>query len=92
MHQSKVHQATPLETFVQGHGPIFPGISHDKIGDKVMRHGQCERHVDGIAEQLERELNLGQVCYFISEAIDSDQSVCRAPCTVPQMSSLQRRR
>ena len=70
MHQSKIHQPRPLENFIHGGGAIS-GIPHDKIDETMLRHGKCERHVEGIAEQLERELNLGQVCCLISEV---DQS------------------
>lgn len=72
MHQSKVHPSIPLETFIHGGGSVTSGIPHDQIREKVMIHSQCERHVDGIAETLEKELNLGKVCCFISAAIDSD--------------------
>lgn len=59
VHQSKVHQVLPLETFIQEGGSIESGIPKERVGETMMRHGQCERHVDGIAEKLERELHLG---------------------------------
>lgn len=72
MHQSKVHPSVSLETFIHDGGSATSGILPDQIREKVMTHSQCERHVDGIAETLEKELNLGQVCCFILAAIDSD--------------------
>lgn len=56
VHQSQVHDPVPIETFVKkAHG----AVPQSAIKKKVL-HGQSSRHVDGVAEELERDLHLGK--------------------------------
>ncbi|KIK01701.1 hypothetical protein K443DRAFT_553250 [Laccaria amethystina LaAM-08-1] len=55
VHQSQVHDPVPIETFVKAHG----AVPQSAITKKVLQ-GQNSRHVDGVAEELERDLNLGK--------------------------------
>lgn len=57
-----------MEAFLAGGGSL-DGVAHDQIGNKVLHPANCERRVDGLGEQLARDLNLGvaEVCLFIFE-------------------------
>jgi hypothetical protein len=59
VHQSQVHDPVPIETFVKAHG----AVPQSAITKKVLQ-GQNSRHVDGVAEELERDLNLGKNVSF----------------------------
>ena len=58
MHQSQTHAPVPLDHFLSRGGTLSGAIAQDQITKKVLRTGQCERAVDGVAENLERELHL----------------------------------
>ena len=58
MHQSQTHAPVPLDHFLSRGGTLSGAIMQDQISKKVLRTGQCERAVDGVAENLERELHL----------------------------------
>ncbi|KAF5329510.1 hypothetical protein D9619_009320 [Psilocybe cf. subviscida] len=60
VHQSQTHAPVPLEHFLQRGGTLSGAIGQDEITKKMLRSGQCLREVDGVAEQLERELKLGR--------------------------------
>ncbi|KAF9039902.1 hypothetical protein BJ165DRAFT_1392774 [Panaeolus papilionaceus] len=58
VHQSQAHAPIPMEHFLQKGGTLEGSISQDKIGGKVLHHGTCTRDVEGVAEDLERNLHL----------------------------------
>lgn len=52
-----------MEHFLQRGGTLHGGTSQEDITNKVLASGQCTHEVDGIAETMERDLNLKQVCF-----------------------------
>ncbi|KAJ2921159.1 hypothetical protein H1R20_g15937, partial [Candolleomyces eurysporus] len=58
VHQSQTHAPIPLEHFVERGGVLKGGISQADISAKVLHGGECTREIDGIAQDLEKELNL----------------------------------
>ena len=59
VHQSQTHAPIPLEQFVDRGGVLTGGVPQDQIAKKVLVGGECTREVEGIAGDLERDLNLG---------------------------------
>ncbi|KAF8963292.1 hypothetical protein BDZ97DRAFT_1042457 [Flammula alnicola] len=60
VHQSMTHAPVALEHFLQRGGTLEGAIPQAQISEKVLHGGQCVREVDGVAETLERDLNLGK--------------------------------
>ncbi|KAH9476668.1 hypothetical protein JR316_0010582 [Psilocybe cubensis] len=60
VHQSQTHAPVPMEHFLQRGGTLHGAISQEEISRKVLHTGQCTREVEGIAETMERDLNLKQ--------------------------------
>ncbi|KAF9484759.1 hypothetical protein BDN70DRAFT_849033 [Pholiota conissans] len=58
VHQSQTHAPVPLEHFLSRGGSLSGAVSQEEIGSKVLNTGQCAREVEGVAEKLERDLNL----------------------------------
>ncbi|RXW17271.1 hypothetical protein EST38_g8585 [Candolleomyces aberdarensis] len=58
VHQSQTHAPIPLEHFVERGGVLKGGISQADISAKVLHGGECTREIDGVAQDLEKELNL----------------------------------
>lgn len=61
VHQSQTHKSVPLEHFLDRGGILQNAISADEIGSRVLHVGQCKREVEGVAEDLERELRIAEV-------------------------------
>ncbi|KAJ2921291.1 hypothetical protein H1R20_g15803, partial [Candolleomyces eurysporus] len=60
VHQSQTHAPIPLEHFVERGGVLKGGMSQADISAKVLHGGECTREIDGIAQDLEKELNLSE--------------------------------
>lgn len=60
VHQSQTHAPIPLEHFVERGGVLKGGISQADISAKVLHGGECTREIDGVAQDLEKELNLSE--------------------------------
>jgi len=60
VHQSQTHAPVPIEHFLQRGGTLEGAVSQDDISRRVLHTGECYREVNGIAETLERDLNLGK--------------------------------
>ncbi|PPQ99582.1 hypothetical protein CVT24_005161 [Panaeolus cyanescens] len=59
VHQSQAHAPIPLEHFLQKGGTLEGAVSQDRISEKVLHQGTCTRDVEGVAEDLERDLHIG---------------------------------
>ncbi|PFH49285.1 hypothetical protein AMATHDRAFT_48838 [Amanita thiersii Skay4041] len=59
VHQSQSHAPIAIEHFLSKGGTLDGAVPHDQIGSKVLHAGDNTRDVEGLAENLERELRLG---------------------------------
>lgn len=65
MHQSQTHAPVPMEHFLSRGGAMEGAVTQNEIAGKVLQTGQCGRNVDGVAEKMEKDLNLKPVrVYF----------------------------
>ncbi|KAF5353508.1 hypothetical protein D9756_007975 [Leucocoprinus leucothites] len=58
IHQSQTHNAVPIEHFLKNGGILHNAVPSEDIGSRVLHTGQCTREIDGIADDITRELNL----------------------------------
>ncbi|PPQ82785.1 hypothetical protein CVT25_009280 [Psilocybe cyanescens] len=80
VHQSQTHAPVPMEHFLQRGGTLHGATSHEEISRRVLHSGECTREVDGIAETMERDLNLKQDrgAHAHSHTDDSDLAAKKA--------------
>jgi len=60
IHQSQTHNAVPIEHFLQKGGILHNAIPPNDIGSRVLHSGQCTREIDGVADNLAKELKLAE--------------------------------
>ncbi|KAF4623392.1 hypothetical protein D9613_002340 [Agrocybe pediades] len=69
VHQSQTHAPVPIEHFLQRGGTLEGAVSQAEISRRVLHSGECYREVKGIAETLERDLNLGKASTHDADVI-----------------------
>lgn len=58
VHQSQSHAPISVDQFLENGGLLSGGLQPGDAADKLLQQGKCTRQVDGVANRMEKELNL----------------------------------
>ncbi|KIL64363.1 hypothetical protein M378DRAFT_163395 [Amanita muscaria Koide BX008] len=58
VHQSQTHAPISVDQFLEHGGLLSGGLQPADAADKLLQQGKCTRQVDGVANRMEKEMNL----------------------------------
>ena len=61
IHQSQEHTPVSIDQYLENGGLLSGATQVGNISNKLLHTGESARQVDGVAERLEKDLNLGSV-------------------------------
>ncbi|KAF8624315.1 hypothetical protein AX15_005945 [Amanita polypyramis BW_CC] len=61
IHQSRTHDPVPIEHYLKHGGTLAGSVRPEDVSTMLLQQGQCVREVNGVAERLEKELQLDNI-------------------------------